>query len=136
VGGWTTAEWCCWLYRVTAIERGARAAIGVPASGAATVPDAAHGAVCEQSEGGQCGQSWSDPRVQEGLGNGFASCSAWTWEPWSTVEWLSQWRTGTGKAEAMLVLSASTATTRRRATRCDCGVTKRHLIHSTIDGHR
>jgi hypothetical protein len=40
--------------------------MGDPACVTATVPDVAHGATREQSEGGQCEQSCSEPRANEG----------------------------------------------------------------------
>jgi hypothetical protein len=90
VGGWTAAERYCWMYGVRETGWGGRLAIGAPGSATATLPDVAHGATREQSEGGQCEQSWFDPRVHEGVANRSESWLAWVVELEATEAWLSQ----------------------------------------------
>jgi hypothetical protein len=53
VGGWTVEEGCCRLYRISETAWGTSSAMGALASAAATLPEVAHGATWEHSEGGQ-----------------------------------------------------------------------------------
>jgi hypothetical protein len=90
VGGWTAVEGRCRLYGACATAWGARSAIGVLTSTAATLPDVAQGATREQSEGGQWEQSCSEPCIHEGAAKGLESCSAWAEELEDPEEWRAQ----------------------------------------------
>jgi hypothetical protein len=64
--------------------------MGEPACMTRALPDVAHGATREQSEGGQCEQACSEPCVHEGVAGGPESCSPWVEELEATEVWLSQ----------------------------------------------
>jgi hypothetical protein len=90
VGGWMDVGRRCWLYGVSVTGWGGSTVNGVLGSAAATLPDVAHGATREHSEGGQCEQSCSEPCVHEGAANGPESCSAWAEELEGAEEWRAQ----------------------------------------------
>jgi hypothetical protein len=84
----------------------------------ATVPDMAHGANREHSEGGQCAQSCPAPWVQEGASTGG-------------VSWLLQWDPRIGAAQAMLVLKHRSATSTKRASvGPQCSTALQYLIRA------